>query len=1017
MAKKQKPKPGVITLSFKPSFESLENRTMPDATILTRQPDFTSEFDFLDVPADAKVEVLGSSGNGRYLLLQSKATNLVRVIDATGTIRPQVSPPGQTNLFWMERREDGTNDLRLISSYDPPTGTDDKFAPGQKGLGVAESVPGRFLNAVIADDGKSIAFLSGVNAALFDAGIYDVSGFGIDGGGQDAFVWRESTGQVELVSKTANGFAIGASGGVTNPSISPDGKVVTFVSDFNAQSIAGRTTGDGPYPLFVDSNGTPDLFRYQQGDAVPEPVSVLRVQRPPTPVDNDDNQFVMHQNVQVDPLGRYVTAGGAGFIALRPAPNGNLDAFRYTYDATAGTPAKDNASMYQVDVSNVDFSNFIFFQGFFLGQIATNLLPATVTAPTTGNVFATPTLTTAVDAGSVIIDNAIVSLYNSDVVFTYRQVAPIANGKLNIVPGYTPSASATGNDQFDLMQRGFINGKLSFRLATSQVGTTTQGTGFLDLRPGAYSITPDATKLLFTSAAPANLFVNDPDQLAFGSIVDTNKQFDIFQRDSSSDNVTSLISAVDRAPNTTGLGASTLPTMTPDGIAIAFQSTVLSSTLANTPDANGTLSDIFVRDRVTKNTILASGVAGNVSSGNGESTTAIVVRSAQANAEFFRSFEAIFTSSATDLDPTVPLNPANPQIFSAKFPIFISGLSRAVSFSGGDNGFVTISRVDNAGNIIGTKQVTPFAGYKGEIRVATADFNGDGVADVAVGAGPGGGPRVSILDGFTGRVLDNFFAFESSFTGGVYVGAGDMNGDGVPELIVGAGELGGPRVQVYDFATGIRIFDQFAYESSSRTGVRVSAGDFNGDGRADIIIGAGTGGGPRVRVLSGVGAIAGVQTVLADFFAFDSNERNGVNISAADYDSDGKADLIAGTGNGSRPRVIVYNAAYATLSDPNFSPFRAPLSNPLRVEIPVKFLDFFPFRQTDDVGARAVLRNIEGGKFGGLIVSAGGQLPIIQTFSGARRGDTTQDSINTPLLLNEDIAYDSLFGSFGAWVG
>jgi hypothetical protein len=554
-------------------------------------------------------------------------------------------------------------------------------------------------------------------------------------------------------------------------------------------------------------------------------------------------------------------------------------------------------------------------------------------------------------------------------------------------------------------------------LITQQVGSTNQGVGFLDLRPGGYNITPDATTILFTSKAPANLLVNDPNQLSFGAIVDQNSQFDVFLRDTTSINTTSLISARQSAPNATGLGSSIFPTTTPDGLAIAYESTVLSDELANVPDQNGTLSDIFVRDRVNKQTVLASAVPGAVSSGNGASNTAVVVRSAQANAEFFRSFEVLFTSSSTDLDPSLPTNPANPQAFTTKFPVFISSLPRTFSFSGGDNGVVTLSRLDNKGNIIETKQITPFPGFKGEIRVATADFNGDGVPDIVVGAGAGGGPRVSILDGFTGRVLDNFFAFESSFTGGVYVGAGDMNADGRPELIVGAGELGGPRVQVYDFASGIRIFDQFAYESTSRTGVRVSAGDFNGDGKADIIIGAGTGGGPRVRVLSGVGVIAGRQDVLADFFAFDSAERNGVNVSLGDYDGDGKADIVAGTGEGSRPRIIVYNAAYAFLSNPNLSPFNIPPSNPLRVETPVKFLDFFPFRQSDDVGARGLIRNIEGGRFGGLVVSSGGQLPVIQTYSGARRGTATEDSGNTPLLLNQEIPYDALFGSFGAWVG
>src|SRR5439155_23461667 len=126
-------------------------------------------------------------------------------------------------------------------------------------------------------------------------------------------------------------------------------------------------------------------------------------------------------------------------------------------------------------------------------------------------------------------------------------------------------------------------------------------------------------------------------------------------------------------------------------------------------------------------------------------------------------------------------------------------------------------------------------------RLGPGDINGDGTPEVVVGAGPGAGRRVKIVDGFTGRTLDDFFAFESSFTGGVYVAAADMNADGRDDVIIGAGEGGGPRVQIYDSDTGLLMFDQFAYEPTSRTGVRVAAGDFNGDGKLDLFLAAGVG--------------------------------------------------------------------------------------------------------------------------------------------------------------------------------
>src|SRR5262249_7094336 len=119
--------------------------------------------------------------------------------------------------------------------------------------------------------------------------------------------------------------------------------------------------------------------------------------------------------------------------------------------------------------------------------------------------------------------------------------------------------------------------------------------------------------------------------------------------------------------------------------------------------------------------------------------------------------------------------------------------------------------------------------------------------------------------------------FEPTFLGGVHVGAGDVTGDGVPDVLVAPGTSGGPRVQVYDGHTGAKVLDQFAYNDPNfRGGGDVAAGDFNGDGHADIVFGTGNGGGPRVTVLDG----ANPTSTLWDFFAFDSSLRGGVHVAA-----------------------------------------------------------------------------------------------------------------------------------------
>ncbi len=76
--------------------------------------------------------------------------------------------------------------------------------------------------------------------------------------------------------------------------------------------------------------------------------------------------------------------------------------------------------------------------------------------------------------------------------------------------------------------------------------------------------------------------------------------------------------------------------------------------------------------------------------------------------------------------------------------------------------------------------------FTGGVRVATGDVTGDGIADIVVGAGPGSVSRVQVLDGTTFKVIQDFNAFENTFTGGVFVATGDVNGDGRSRLVINA---------------------------------------------------------------------------------------------------------------------------------------------------------------------------------------------------------------------------------------
>jgi hypothetical protein len=92
--------------------------------------------------------------------------------------------------------------------------------------------------------------------------------------------------------------------------------------------------------------------------------------------------------------------------------------------------------------------------------------------------------------------------------------------------------------------------------------------------------------------------------------------------------------------------------------------------------------------------------------------------------------------------------------------------------------------------------------------------------------------------------------------------------------------------------------DFFAFENTLRNGAFVAAADLDGDGFADQIIGAGPGGGPRVRVFS-----ARVGTALADFFAGDTAGRGGVTVAATTIAA-GTPGFATGPGPGSLPRAL-----------------------------------------------------------------------------------------------------------------
>jgi hypothetical protein len=295
---------------------------------------------------------------------------------------------------------------------------------------------------------------------------------------------------------------------------------------------------------------------------------------------------------------------------------------------------------------------------------------------------------------------------------------------------------------------------------------------------------------------------------------------------------------------------------------------------------------------------------------------------------------------------------------------------------GAGSGTTPVVKVYNADGTLHSNFLAYALNFTGGVTVATGDLTGDGVDDIITGAGPGGGPHVKVFDGKTGAVVLSFFAYDPIFRGGVFVAAGDVNGDHRADVITGAGPGGGPHVRVFSGANGAGIFSFFAY-SGFTGGVSVAAGDINGDGRADIITGAGPGGGPHVKVFSGADL-----SLLRSFFPYATSFTGGVFVAAGDVNADGRADIITGAGAGGGSHVEVFSGLNQAL-----------------------LFSFFAFPGFTG-GVRVAAGDLNDDGHAEIITGAGinGQ-PRVRVFSGATLG-----------VLEDFLAFDPTFAG-GVFVG
>ncbi|MBI4117751.1 MAG: S8 family serine peptidase [Parcubacteria group bacterium] len=155
--------------------------------------------------------------------------------------------------------------------------------------------------------------------------------------------------------------------------------------------------------------------------------------------------------------------------------------------------------------------------------------------------------------------------------------------------------------------------------------------------------------------------------------------------------------------------------------------------------------------------------------------------------------------------------------------------------------------------------------FEGGLHVATGDVNAKVGDEIIVGPGNGGGPHIRVFSQ-DGKVISQFFAYEKDYRGGVSVAVGDIDGDGVGEIITAPGKAHDPLIRVFDVKGDLKL-EFLAYEKSYRFGVNVSAGSEEGELR---IVASLMSGSPKISVFDGKG------NAMSSFLAYSDGKKGSV---------------------------------------------------------------------------------------------------------------------------------------------
>lgn len=206
--------------------------------------------------------------------------------------------------------------------------------------------------------------------------------------------------------------------------------------------------------------------------------------------------------------------------------------------------------------------------------------------------------------------------------------------------------------------------------------------------------------------------------------------------------------------------------------------------------------------------------------------------------------------------------------------------------------------------------------------VAIGDIDQDGVPEIVIGSAPGERPAVDIYES-DGTLVRSFNVYGAGMTTGINVAIGNVTGSG-NEIITAPRRGAGPHILRFK-SNGKQLSPGFfAYSERFHGGVNLAVGDINKDGKDEIITGAGITGGAHVRAFNANG---GVLVNLPPNITYPGETFfGGVMVGALDYNEDGKDEIVVAPQSGRVSDVKIFRGRTLLKTFRSFGNFRGGVS-------------------------------------------------------------------------------------------